>query len=399
MDSDAWTNGGVGSAAEPGTVKAGRRPRVGMSRSPRFLPKNKDGVLVEVSSRTVNAWALLRPSAELSDVTVGVLGRSLEISPVEIVAVSFLSNHWHGLLVVEDQQRLSRFMQHFQGNLAREVGRIVGWKGPLWSRRYDGIVVSDEPKVQWKRLRYVLENSVKEGLCESPLEWPGVHAARALVDGVPLEGHWFDRTREWMAERRNEKFETYDFATKYLVGFSPLPAFRELTPEAYREKVTALVREIEDEGARDRGDRPVLGVEKILSQDRFKAPSKAASKAPKKSPRPRFHTKSPAARAALWGEFNAFTADYGEAAKALLSGRLDAVSWFPEGSYLPAMIFAGDPAPPTPPPPPTREVTKSESGIVERGEIPVVEIPGRMQAAAPPKSQVRDEPRARGQPP
>ena len=42
-----------------------------MSRSPRFLPKNQDGVLVEVSSRTVNAWALMRPSAELSDVTVG----------------------------------------------------------------------------------------------------------------------------------------------------------------------------------------------------------------------------------------------------------------------------------------------------------------------------------------
>ncbi len=45
-----------------------------------------------------------------------------------------------------------------------------------------------------------------------------MHAARALVDGVPLEGHWFDRTREWMAERRHEKFETHDFATKYLVG-------------------------------------------------------------------------------------------------------------------------------------------------------------------------------------
>jgi len=357
-------------------------------------------VLVEVSSRTVNAWALLRPSAELSDVTVGVLGRSLEISPVEVVAVSFMSNHWHGLLVVEDQQRLSRFMQHFQGNLAREVGRIVGWKGPLWSRRYDGIVVSDEPKVQWKRLRYVLENSVKEGLCESPLEWPGVHAARALVDGVPLEGHWFDRTREWMADRRHEKFEPHDFATKYLVGFSPLPAFRDLTPEAYREKVTALVREIEDKGAQNHGDRPVLGVEKILSQDRFKAPSKAFSKAPKKSPRPRFHAKSPEARAALWSEFNEFMADYGVAAKALLSGQLDAVSWFPEGSYLPAMIFAGDPVPPTPPPPPTREVTKSETGIVERGEIPVVEIAGRWQvAASPPKPQAQDEPRARGQPP
>ncbi len=73
-----------------------------MSRSPRFLPENKNGVLVEVSSRTVNAWAQMRPSAELSDVTVGVLGRSLEISPVEVVAFCFMSIHWHGLLVVDD---------------------------------------------------------------------------------------------------------------------------------------------------------------------------------------------------------------------------------------------------------------------------------------------------------
>jgi len=94
MDNEEWTDGGVGSAAEKGTVKAERRQSDGMSRSPRFLPKNKDGVLVEVSSRTVNAWALLRPSAELSDVTVGVLGRALEISPIEIVAISCLSNHW-----------------------------------------------------------------------------------------------------------------------------------------------------------------------------------------------------------------------------------------------------------------------------------------------------------------
>ncbi len=98
--------------------------------------------------------------------------------------------------------------------------------------------------------------------------------------------------------------------------------------------------------------------------------------------------------------------EVGVAAEALLSGRLDAVSWFPVGSYLPAMVFVGDPAPPTPPPPPTREVTELKPGIVERGEIPVVEIPGRWQAAAaPPKPQTREEPRAqdelkaRGQPP
>ena len=92
-----------------------------------------------------------------------------------------------------------------------------------------------------------------------------------------------------MARRLHEEFEPHDFATKYLVDLSPLPAFRDLTPEAYREKVTALIREIEDDAARDRDGRPALGVEKILSQDRFKAPSKVI----KTSPRPRFHVKSP----------------------------------------------------------------------------------------------------------
>jgi len=324
-----------------------------------------------------------------------VLGRSLEISPVEIVALSFLSNHWHGLLVVEDQQELSRFMQHFQGNLAREVGRLVGWKGPLWSRRYDGIVVSDESEVQWARLRYVLENGVKEGLVESPLEWPGVHAARALVDGKPLEGHWFDRTRESMARRRNEEFEPHDFATKYLVGFSSLPAFRDLTPEAYREKVTALIREIEADGARDRDGRSVLGVEKILRQDRFKAPAKLT----KNSPRPRFIVKSPDVRDQLWYEFRVFRLKYGQAARSLLSGDMSAAWDFPKGSYPPAPRFVGPPAPPTPPPPPTREITETESGTIERGEIPVVEIAGSWQAEEPPKPQARDQPRARGQPP
>ncbi len=87
---------------------------------------------------------------------VGVLGRSLEISPLELVALCVVSTHYHMLAVVHDQQQLSRFMQHFQGNLSRELGRLIGWRGPLWSRRYDGIVVSDEPKVHFhfsKRLK------------------------------------------------------------------------------------------------------------------------------------------------------------------------------------------------------------------------------------------------------
>ena len=55
-----------------------------------------------------------------------------------------VSNHYHALLVVHDQQTLSRFMGHAGCNLSKEIGRLRGWRGSLWERRYDAIVVSDE---------------------------------------------------------------------------------------------------------------------------------------------------------------------------------------------------------------------------------------------------------------
>ena len=40
------------------------------------------------------------------------------------------------------------------------------------------------------RLAYLLAHGVKEGLVASPYDWPGVHCARALVEGKPVSGRW-----------------------------------------------------------------------------------------------------------------------------------------------------------------------------------------------------------------
>jgi hypothetical protein len=93
----------------------------------------------------------------------------------------------------------------------------------------------------------------------------------------------------------------------------------------------------------------------------------------------------------LWDELTAFLAQYREASEALRAGELDAALRFPAGSYPPALPFTGDRPSPPPPSPPTRRITEMDSGIIDRGEIPVVEIPGRWRA--------EEEPRARGQPP
>ncbi len=58
-----------------------------MGRPARFIPENKNGVLVEVTCRTIGGRALLVPSPDprrFNEVVVGVMGRALEVSPLEL---------------------------------------------------------------------------------------------------------------------------------------------------------------------------------------------------------------------------------------------------------------------------------------------------------------------------
>jgi hypothetical protein len=110
------------------------------------------------------------------------------------------------LISVDDAEQLARFMQYVDGNIAREVGALVGWSGTFWARRYTAIVVSDEEAAQVERLRYILAHGVKESLVEKVLDWPGVHAARSILKDEPLTGYWFDRTQEYAARNRGEEY-------------------------------------------------------------------------------------------------------------------------------------------------------------------------------------------------
>jgi REP element-mobilizing transposase RayT len=105
-----------------------------MSRRLRFIPEG--GALVEVTCRTVQGRHLLRPSPQLNEIVVGVLGRAQRLYAVPICAFVFLLSHYHLLLDVGDARQLSSFMRYLNSNLAREVGRLVRWSDGIWSRRY-----------------------------------------------------------------------------------------------------------------------------------------------------------------------------------------------------------------------------------------------------------------------
>jgi len=130
----------------------------------------------------------------------------------------------------------------------------------------------------WPRQETVLPHGVKEFLVEKVRDWPGVHAARALLDDQPLEGLWFDRTQEYGARRRGEEHERNRFATPETVTLSPLPCWEHLSPEDQKENVAELVREIEEEAAaqREATGKTVLGRAEVLKQHPHQRPNRPA---------------------------------------------------------------------------------------------------------------------------
>ena len=274
-----------------------------MPRRLRHLPGPS---LVEVTVRTIHSRHLLRPSPELTEIIGGCIGRALDLYPLEIIAYSFLNNHFHLLIYAQTHDEISSFMGYLSGNLAKEIGHLVGWKDKVWARRFTSIPVSDEPAAQIGRLRYVLSNGVKERLVEKAVDWPGVHAVKEILAGEPLRGTWFDRTAKWDARRRGEDPEKYDYATRFEVELAPLPCWRDLDPAEYRERVSELVADIEAEAAAERREKGTmaLGVRGILAQDPFSVPEKT-----KRSPCPLFHAASRRSSRDTWARRSGFAGE------------------------------------------------------------------------------------------
>jgi hypothetical protein len=298
-----------------------------MPRKLRFAPP---GSVVEITGRTVQSRLFMTPGPEVNDLTLGVLGRAQFLTGMRIYGYTFLSNHYHLHLGPTDTRQLARFMCHVNGNIAREIGRLQGWNAPLFGRRYVSILISDEEPAQVGRLHYLVAHGCKEGFVGSPLDWPGVHCARALLTGKPDSGIWFDRTKEYNARRRGAKVSSEDFAVRYDVVLSPLPCWAHLDGDAYRRRIGELIEEIEHEAearARETGKQP-MGAARIRAQDPLSRPRRTA-----KRPAPSVHAISARARAFLLGAYREFVGCYRAAAARLARGDLSVE--FPEHCFPP----------------------------------------------------------------
>jgi REP element-mobilizing transposase RayT len=230
----------------------------------------------------VQSRFLLRPSESANEIIAGVIAKGLKEYPsVKLHAIAVLSNHVQGLASADDGVSISTFMGYIKGNVARKLGRKVKWREKFWGRRVRLIPVLDEES-QIARLKYILSQSVQEGLVPRPELWPGIHCARALTRGEPIQGTWFNQTQEYYARRAGEEPGPRDFATPLEITLSPLPCWAGLTVEERQAAAQALVDQVVREN--EVPGRSWLGVDAILAQDPHEMPRETA-----KSPAPVCH--------------------------------------------------------------------------------------------------------------
>ena len=313
-----------------------------MSRSPRWIPETRP--LVEVTTRTFQGRFFMKPTPQVREIVLGIVGRAQRIYGMEVCLITFMSNHWHGLLVPTDARQLARFMNYVNGEVARKILPLTSWDGKFWGRPYDAIIVTDEPAAQRARFEYLLSHGVKEQLVERPEQWIGANGAGAWLEGRPLKGYWFDKTREHRARKlvrnRGKVFDRLAFADEERVVLSPLPCWRAegLDLHSIRREIRQMVERIVEKARLERraqGHRRVLGVASVLSKTWDYRPP-----AIEKRVRPLFHYRSRPVFEAWKGALGEFVAAYRSASAAYRSGRTEVR--FPERCFPPAAPFSFD---------------------------------------------------------
>ena len=278
---------------------------------------------------------LLKPSKQLNDLILGVLGKALEFYPVMLHLVVVASNHIHMLVTTDSAKLLANFMCYVNSNIARETGRLHDWRDKFWGRRYTAIEIEDDDKLLQKAA-YLLSHGCKEGLVLRPGDWPGVNCVEVVTRGKALVGTWVDRTKEFEAKRAGQEWSSKDFATRHTVHLSPLPCFAHLNEAQRRARYRAMVSDIEQQTRQEhtRSGRRVFGAKNVMNQDPHQRPTKT-----KRSPAPICHASDPMTWRKYQDDYRWFATLYREASRRLRSGDLNVR--FPANCFPPAVAYTG----------------------------------------------------------
>jgi REP element-mobilizing transposase RayT len=299
-------------------------------------------VVYEITIRTVQGRYLLRPGDASRELILGVLGRALSLYPsVALHGFVYLSNHAHLLLSSDDARSIPSFLCYVNGNVAVEMGRLHRWKGPVWGGACTPVLIADNAALV-ARLRYVLSQSVKEGLVERPEQWPGASCIPWFL-GEKLIGTWIFRERQTRAMRRRSCADATAFSQRYEVTIAPLPCWKEYSRDEIQRLVKSIIEEIVVAERLQRKTHP-MGAAAATRTDPHRA-----RKPPSSAPAPLCHASNAAIRSVVKSAYREFVCAFRAAAAAAKSRLTSSEAQFPIGSSPRPRWFVSPPAGYVPP--------------------------------------------------
>ncbi len=297
--------------------------------------------IVEITANCLQGRSLLSPSPRSTALYLGVLGQAQKLYRFPTFGYAALSTHHHWLIGVRSAEQLSAIMCYVHGNVAKEIGREIDWRGKFWNRRGVAIpVLSDADCVD--RLSYLISHGVKENAVENAQSWPGPHAGKAFVSGKPEQGIWIDRSalyeKRRAAKAKGEKLPTEEEATTlHKIKLAKLPCWRHLSDKAYVRRIREMMQGHSKAAKRKRAaeGKRVQGIKSILAQDPHHRPDegKRKKKKKKKTPAPLVHCADTTHRRQFKKAYYLFVGAYREALAALYAGVEEAR--FPNGGIPP----------------------------------------------------------------
>ena len=119
-----------------------------------------------------------------------LLARAVRWTSWRCLAYCLMTNHMH-LIIETPKPNLSDGMQRFHGDYAQFFNRRHKRAGHVFQRRFEAVGIEDDAQL-WTTVRYVVNNPVEAGLCDTPDEWAwSSHAA--ILDGTAPP--WLDVAR------------------------------------------------------------------------------------------------------------------------------------------------------------------------------------------------------------
>ncbi|MBK9031463.1 MAG: hypothetical protein IPL61_09020 [Myxococcales bacterium] len=191
-----------------------------------------------------------------------MIGKALKKYPsVRLHAYEVQVNHLHMAYSGTEGDQLALFRNYVHSNIARQINKLRGRRGPFWSRRGRPIAIVDDEAII-ARLRYLMAQGPEAGLVASPIEWPGASSTRALVSDMVVEARYTSLDVLTRNARRVNPRPIEALAECVDIELAPIRPWAHLSSEQLRAKHLEMLRSIEaeHEGADVKGAEAVCRV-------------------------------------------------------------------------------------------------------------------------------------------